>query len=74
MLCAALKDTEFADVPVFTGRYGLGSKDTTPAQIIAVYNNTEKKRFTIGINDDVTNLSLPTGPSPVTAAGRNYKL
>ena len=64
---AALKDTEFADVPVFTGRYGLGSKDTTPAQIIAVYNNTEKKRFTIGINDDVTNLSLPTGPSPVTA-------
>ena len=64
---AAIKDTEFADVPVFTGRYGLGSKDTTPAQIIAVYNNTEKKRFTIGINDDVTNLSLPTGPSPVTA-------
>ncbi len=64
---AALKDTEFADVPVFTGRYGLGSKDTTPAQIIAVYNNTTKKRFTIGINDDVTNLSLETGPSPVTA-------
>ncbi len=64
---AALKDTEFADVPVFTGRYGLGSKDTTPAQIIAVYNNTAKKKFTIGINDDVTNLSLEAGPSPVTA-------
>ena len=40
------------------GRYGLGSKDTTPGQIIAVYNNTEKKHFTIGIVDDVTNLSL----------------
>ncbi len=55
---AALKDTEFTNIPVFSGRYGLGSKDTTPAQIIAVFNNTEKKRFTIGINDDVTNLSL----------------
>ena len=64
---AALKDTEFANVPVFTGRYGLGSKDTTPAQIIAVYNNTTKKKFTIGITDDVTNLSLEVGPSPVTA-------
>lgn len=64
---AALKDTEFANVPVFSGRYGLGSKDTTPAQIIAVYNNSEKKKFTIGIIDDVTNLSLEVGPSPVTA-------
>ncbi|MCM1307897.1 MAG: pyruvate:ferredoxin (flavodoxin) oxidoreductase [Butyrivibrio sp.] len=64
---AALKDTEFANVPVFSGRYGLGSKDTTPAQIIAVYNNTDKKKFTIGIVDDVTNLSLEVGPSPVTA-------
>ena len=64
---AALKDTEFANVPVFSGRYGLGSKDTTPAQIIAVYNNTDKKKFTIGIVDDVTNLSLEVGPSPITA-------
>ena len=55
---AALSDSEFASVPVFTGRYGLGSKDTTPAQIVAVYKNTEKKHFTIGIEDDVTNLSL----------------
>ncbi len=54
----ALKGTKFEDVPVFNGRYGLGSKDTTPAQIIAVYNNDEKKTFTIGIKDDVTNLSL----------------
>ncbi|MDD6032909.1 MAG: pyruvate:ferredoxin (flavodoxin) oxidoreductase, partial [Oscillospiraceae bacterium] len=58
---AALKDSKFTNVPVFTGRYGLGSKDTTPAQIVAVYKNTEKKRFTIGIEDDVTHLSLPIG-------------
>lgn len=64
---AALKDTEFENVPVLSGRYGLGSKDTTPAQIIAVFANSEKKKFTIGITDDVTNLSLEVGPSPVTA-------
>ena len=58
---AALKDSKFHDVPVYSGRYGLGSKDTTPAQIKAVYENTEKKRFTIGIEDDVTHLSLPVG-------------
>ncbi len=58
---AALKGTKFDAVPVYTGRYGLGSKDTTPAQIKAVYENTEKKRFTIGIEDDVTHLSLPVG-------------
>ncbi len=63
---AALKDSKFTNVPVYSGRYGLGSKDTTPAQIIAVYDNTEKKRFTIGIVDDVTNLSLPTGKEIVT--------
>ena len=64
---AALRDTEFANVPVYTGRYGLGSKDTTPAQIVAVFNNTTKHRFTIGINDDVTNLSLELGANPDTA-------
>ena len=62
----ALKDTKFANIPVFNGRYGLGSKNTTPAQIIAVYNNTEKKTFTIGIKDDVTNLSLDTKENPNT--------
>ncbi len=56
---AALKGSKFDQVPVFTGRYGLGSKDTEPTQILAVYKNTEKKVFTIGINDDLTNLSLP---------------
>ncbi|MCM1228064.1 MAG: pyruvate:ferredoxin (flavodoxin) oxidoreductase [Clostridium sp.] len=64
---AALKGTKFNDVPVFSGRYGLGSKDTTPDQIIAVYKNTEKPRFTIGIKDDVTNLSLDPTENPDTA-------
>jgi pyruvate-ferredoxin/flavodoxin oxidoreductase len=64
---AALKDTKFDGVKIYTGRYGLGSKDTTPNQIIAVFKNTEKKRFTIGINDDVTNLSLDDSFSPDTA-------
>ena len=63
---AALKGTKFNDVPVFTGRYGLGSKDTTPAQIVAVYKNTTKQKFTIGIVDDVTNLSLEVGAPLVT--------
>ena len=63
---AALKGSKFDAVPVFSGRYGLGSKDTTPAQIVAVYNNDEKPRFTLGIVDDVTNLSLETGKPLVT--------
>lgn len=63
---AALKGTKFDAIPVLAGRYGLGSKDTTPAQIVAVFNNTEKKQFTIGIVDDVTNLSLDAGAPLVT--------
>ena len=66
---AALKGSRFESTPVFTGRYGLGSKDTTPAQIVAVYENTTKQKFTIGIVDDVTNLSLPeVKPAPITSA------
>ena len=63
---AALKGSKFDQIPVFSGRYGLGSKDTTPAQIVAVYENTSKKLFTIGIVDDVTNLSLEEGAPLVT--------
>ena len=63
---AALKGTKFDAVEIFSGRYGLGSKDTTPAQIVAVYGNDEKKRFTIGIEDDVTHLSLALGAPLVT--------
>ncbi len=69
-ILAAINGTEFGCVPVFTGRYGLGSKDTTPGQIVAVYRNMEtetpKKRFTIGIVDDVTHLSLETKENPDT--------
>ena len=62
---AALKGSKFNDIVIAGGRYGLGSKDTTPDQIKAVYDNTADKatykaRFTIGITDDVTNLSLPS--------------
>ena len=63
---AALKGSKFDQCEIFSGRYGLGSKDTTPAQIVAVYGNDEKKRFTIGINDDVTGLSLELGAPLVT--------
>jgi len=62
----ALKGTKFDAIPIFTGRYGLGSKDTTPAQIVAVYENITKKMFTIGIVDDVTGLSLELGQPLVT--------
>ena len=63
---AALKGSKFDQVKVLTGRYGLGSKDTTPAQIVAVYGNTTKSPFTVGIVDDVTNLSLEIGAPLVT--------
>ncbi|MBQ7623900.1 MAG: pyruvate:ferredoxin (flavodoxin) oxidoreductase, partial [Clostridia bacterium] len=59
-------------ITVLGGRYGLGSKDTTPADIFAVYDNMKAKkpktRFTISITDDVTNLSLPRKNVPDTAA------
>jgi pyruvate-ferredoxin/flavodoxin oxidoreductase len=69
-IVAALRDTEFANTTVYSGRYGLGSKDVNPGQIIAVYRNMEsetpKKRFTIGIVDDVTHLSLEVKENPDT--------
>ncbi len=68
---AAINGTNFGACPVYTGRYGLGSKDTKPSDIIAVYRNMEsaepKKRFTIGIVDDVTHLSLDVKEDPDTA-------
>ena len=63
---AALQGSKFQGCDIYSGRYGLGSKDTTPAQIIAVYKNADKRRFTIGIVDDVTNLSLPIDENPDT--------
>lgn len=65
-----IRESKFGQLPIFSGRYGLGSKDTTPAQIIAVFKNAEakgKKRFTIGIEDDVTHLSLSATENPDTA-------
>ena len=59
-------------ITVIGGRYGLGSKDTPPSSVFAVYTELEKdeprRQFTIGIVDDVTNLSLPEVPAPNTAA------
>ncbi len=60
-----------SDIKVVGGRYGLGSKDTTPASVFAVYENlaaeAPKANFTIGIVDDVTGLSLEEKPAPDTA-------
>ncbi|MGO5315058.1 pyruvate:ferredoxin (flavodoxin) oxidoreductase [Bilifractor sp. LCP21S3_A7] len=62
----ALRGSKFDGIKIFGGRYGLGSKDTTPEQIVAVFDNETKERFTIDIVDDVTNLSLPVGEPLVT--------
>ncbi len=68
---AALKGSKLDDAFVCGGRYGLGSKDTQPGDILAVYENlwsdAPKKEFTISIEDDVTNLSLPTTSNPDVA-------
>ena len=68
----ALANAGKTGVKVIGGRYGLGSKDTPPASVFAVYEELSKaepkREFTIGIVDDVTNLSLEEKPSPNTAA------
>ena len=68
---AALSGSKFASVPVYGGRYGLGSKDTTPKHLIPVYDNMNAKEpktnFTLAIEDDVTGLSLPP-VAPVNTA------
>lgn len=72
-VAATLREAGMNDVVITGGRYGLGSKDTPPSSIFAVYKELEKDepkpRFTIGIVDDVTKLSLPeVKPAPITAA------
>lgn len=64
---AALKGSVFSQIPIYSGRYGLSSKNTAPNQIAAVFHNREKMRFTIGITDDVTQLSLIAPPAFHTA-------
>jgi len=72
-VAATLREAGINDVVLTNGRYGLGSKDTPPSSIFAVYTELlkadPKPRFTIGIVDDVTNLSLPeVKPAPITSA------
>ncbi|MBO5302878.1 MAG: pyruvate:ferredoxin (flavodoxin) oxidoreductase [Lachnospiraceae bacterium] len=69
---SALAGTKFSYVKICRGRYGLSSKDTTSGQILAVYQNTEKEEFTIGIRDDVTNLSLETLEDPKSITEGTY--
>ena len=68
-----LREAGLNDVVLCGGRYGLGSKDTPPSSVFAIYKELEKdapkSRFTVGIVDDVTNLSLPeVKPAPITSA------
>ena len=68
----ALANAGRNDIVVTGGRYGLGSKDTPPSSVFAVYEELKsenpKRQFTIGIVDDVTNLSLPETDAPDTSA------
>ncbi len=73
VVTALVEQGRIADVAVAGGRYGMGSKDTPPSSVFAVYKELEKdapaREFTIGIVDDVTHLSLPEDPvCPNTAA------
>ena len=72
-VATTLREAGLNDIVICGGRYGLGSKDTPPSSVFAVYKELEKDqpktRFTIGIVDDVTNLSLPeVKPAPITSA------
>ena len=72
-VATTLREAGMNDVVLTGGRYGLGSKDTPPSSVFAIYTELEKAdpkpRFTIGITDDVTNLSLPeVKPAPITSA------
>ena len=72
-VATTLREAKMNDVILTGGRYGLGSKDTPPSSVFAIYKELEKddpkSRFTIGIVDDVTNLSLPeVKPAPITSA------
>ena len=72
-VATTLREAGLNDIVLTAGRYGLGSKDTPPSSVFAIYKELEKDapkpRFTIGIVDDVTNLSLPeVKPAPITSA------
>ena len=72
-VAVTLREAGLNDIILSNGRYGLGSKDTPPSSVFAIYKELEKdapkSRFTVGIVDDVTNLSLPeVKPAPITSA------
>ena len=72
-VATTLREAGLNDIVLTAGRYGIGSKDTPPSSVFAIYKELEKdapkSRFTIGIVDDVTNLSLPeVKPAPITSA------
>ena len=70
-ICSALRGTQWENCLICGGRYGLGSKDVQPGDILAAYDNlcseAPKKEFTLSINDDVTGLSLPVTCNPDVA-------
>jgi pyruvate-ferredoxin/flavodoxin oxidoreductase len=72
-VATTLREAGLNDIVLTAGRYGLGSKDTPPSSVFAIFKELEKDapkvRFTVGIIDDVTNLSLPeVKPAPITSA------
>ncbi len=72
-VATTLREAGLNDIVVTNGRYGLGSKDTPPSSVFAIFTELKKDapkpRFTVGIVDDVTYLSLPEiKPAPITAA------
>ena len=72
-VATTLREAGMNEIILSNGRYGLGSKDTPPSSVFAVYTELQKEapksRFTIGIVDDVTGLSLPeVKPAPITSA------
>lgn len=76
-VAATAEGSAFGGMKVVGGRYGLSSKDTDPSQLVAVFDNlaadSPKNNFTIGINDDVTFLSLPVAQFEATAEGTACK-
>jgi len=75
-VCTALFEAGCAKTKVLAGRYGLGSKEFTPEMVAAIYDNSEKgqkHRFTVGINDDVTQANLTVVPREDLAEAGGYK-
>ncbi len=75
-VCSALMECGRGDIRVLGGRYGLGSKEFTPAMVKAIYDNLsgeKKNHFTVGIVDDVSNSSLPVGVPINTAPEGTYE-